>query len=289
MIIVKNEEDTNIQSENDKKSKPKSKVKLTLLIIVLIPISYMIIITRFFTYGWYRDSKSNLHNVYFPWERAINSDGWFRDDYDHWYNRYFSGHQEAYKEWGNMFYNGGNAFKPIIYLYPEQETSIVVRLGKKENVTCSYPKYIDGWNVIAHPDGSLTDLSTGNKLYALYWEGKIHSDSSFDKGFVVKGEDSAKFLEEKLKILGLDYKEAEEFIVYWLPKLECNKYNFIKFFTKEEIDDFMPLEFSVKPDSIIRVLMGYKGMDEYINIPEQVLQTPNREGFVAVEWGGTEL
>lgn len=30
--------------------------------------------------------------------------------------------------------------------------------------------------------------------------------------------------EEKLEILGLNYKETEEFIVYWLPKLEQNEY-----------------------------------------------------------------
>ena len=34
-------------------------------------------------------------------------------------------------------------------------------------------------------------------------------------------------LEEKLAILGLTERESEEFIVYWLPKLEKNKYNYI--------------------------------------------------------------
>ena len=43
----------------------------------------------------------------------------------------------------------------------------------------------------------------------------MHLSSDFSEGFVVKGEDSAAFLEEKLEILGLNYKEAEEFIIYW--------------------------------------------------------------------------
>ena len=57
----------------------------------------------------------------------------------------------------------------------------------------------------------------------------------------------------------------------------------------EEINEYMPIEFSKEPDTLIRVLMEYKGLDEYIEVPEQKLETPTREGFVAVEWGGTEI
>ena len=61
--------------------------------------------------------------------------------------------------------------KPIIYLYPEETTELSVKLGKSENITCSYPKYNNGWNVIANTDGTLIDKNTGRKLYSLYWEG----------------------------------------------------------------------------------------------------------------------
>ena len=109
------------------------------------------------------------------------------------------------------------------------------------------------------------------------------------EGFIVKGEDTIKFLEEKLEILGLNERETEEFIIYWLPKMQNNEYNYIRFATAEEINEYMLLEFSVQPDSIIRVLMQYKAIDEYIEIPEQQLETPTREGFVVVEWGGSEI
>ena len=110
-----------------------------------------------------------------------------------------------------------------------------------------------------------------------------------DEGFVIKGEDSAKFLEEKLELLGLNYKEAEEFIVYWLPKLESNKYNYIRFASDEEIERNMPLEVSGNPDSVIRVVMTYKGLKRPIEVKEQEIITPERNGFVVVEWGGTEI
>lgn len=110
-----------------------------------------------------------------------------------------------------------------------------------------------------------------------------------DDGFVVKGEDTAKFLEEKLSILGLTEREAEEFIIYWLPKMEQNKYNYIRFATEKEINTNMAIEINPNPDTIIRILMTYKRLENPIQVEEQNLTTPNRDGFVAVEWGGTEI
>ena len=179
--------------------------------------------------------------------------------------------------------------KPIIYLYPTNETQISIQLGKPENLTCSYPKYEGSWNVLAKPNGDLVELETGRNLYSLYWEGISNSSNQFTEGFCVKGEDSAKFLEDKLAVLGLSDREAEEFIVYWLPKLEANKYNLIEFESLEEINQAMPLNISPTPDSVIRVMMKFKGIDSFINIPKQQLFTPQRTGFVVVEWGGTEI
>lgn len=180
-------------------------------------------------------------------------------------------------------------YKPIIYIYPEEEIELTVKLGYKEKITCSYPEYKDGWNVIAKPDGTLIDTKTGRSLYALYWEGIHTEQNDYTDGFVVKGSETIKFLEEKLEILGLNYTEAEEFIVYWLPKLQENKYNYIRFATMDEINKNMPLEFSVEPDTLIRVLMQFKPLNEYIEVQEQELTTPQRNGFTVVEWGGTEI
>ena len=107
------------------------------------------------------------------------------------------------------------------------------------------------------------------------------------KGFVVKGEDTAKFLEEKLSILGLTEREVNEFIVYWLPKMEHNKYNFIRFNTREEIDEYMPLEVSPKPDTVIRVYIEIKPLSDRIEVEEQKIEKSERKGFTVVEWGGT--
>lgn len=182
------------------------------------------------------------------------------------------------------------AYKPIIYLYPTEDEKVSVRLLYNNMITVSYPKYTNGWNVLAKEDGTLIDLSTNKNLYSLYYECenkmkfKIEND-----GFIVKGANIAEFLEEKLAILGLTERESEEFIIYWLPKLEANKYNYIRFATLDEINENMPLEINPNPDTIIRVLMTFKGLDNPIKVQEQQLTTPERSGFVAVEWGGTEI
>lgn len=181
--------------------------------------------------------------------------------------------------------------KPIIYLYPEEETDVTVRLGNPNSLTYSYPAYIDGWDVTAYPNGDLVDRATGNRLYSLYWEG-TKGACSLDRsvGFVVENTELVAFLEEKLEILGLNYREKEEFIVYWLPKLGVHKYNYIYFAAKEEIEEEMPLELSVKPDTIIRVRMIFEGLDDFEKIVEQQLApAPERDGFTLVEWGGVDL
>ena len=181
-------------------------------------------------------------------------------------------------------------YKPIIYLYPTEETQIDVELKNADKITCSYPKYKDKWEVIAKTNGDLTDKKTGKELYSLYYESEnIKNYKVEEEGFVVKGEDTAEFLEEKLELLGLNYKEKEEFIVYWLPKLEANKYNYIRFASAEEIESNMPLEITPKPETTIRILMTYKGLDTPIPVKEQKLEKEERKGYTAVEWGGTEI
>ena len=180
--------------------------------------------------------------------------------------------------------------KPIIYLYPTNETNVSVELGYKDKITCSYPKYKDKWNVIAKPDSNLLDLDTGLNLYSLYYESdNVVKFKVEDEGFCIKGENISYFLENSLTKLGLNYKEREEFIVYWLPKLEKNKYNYIRFANENEISANMPLNIKPFPDTLIRILMVYKPLNHPISVDGQTLTSKDRIGFTAVEWGGTEI
>lgn len=181
--------------------------------------------------------------------------------------------------------------KPILYLYPQTETDVTVCLGNPQNLTCSYPLYqSSGWMVRANADGELVDLQTGRSLYALYYESTAVTDFAIEpEGFVVKGINTVAFLEQALAALGLTEREAEEFILYWLPALQKNEYNYIRFTSADEINENMPLSITPTPDTVIRVWMTYKGLHEPITVTAQELTAPERDGFTVVEWGGTEI
>lgn len=183
--------------------------------------------------------------------------------------------------------NSNVVYKPIIYLYPKEETNISVKLGYPELITADYPSYNYGWSVTAYPDGNLK--IDNHSYYALYYESqnKIAFEKN-DTGFVVESNKIANFLEDKLSILGLNEKESEEFIIYWLPKLQSNKYVYIRFATEDEISKNMPLVIDPKPDTTIRVLMIYKGLNEAEPVIKQNLIKTERAGYTAIEWGGTE-
>ena len=73
--------------------------------------------------------------------------------------------------------------KPVIYLYPEQETTVSVSLDYAGTLTATYPAYEDGWRVTAEPDGTLYDES-GNEYSYLFWEGENNTDYDFSTGLL---------------------------------------------------------------------------------------------------------
>ena len=178
--------------------------------------------------------------------------------------------------------------KPVIYLYPESSQKIEVKLDCKGELTCTYPEYKDGWDVTAHPDGTLVDHAAGKEYSYLFWEGTLDTEYDFSKGYVIAGKDTAEFLETKLAELGLSRREANEFIVYWLPRMQDNTYNLITF-QKERYTDSAKLEIVPEPDSVLRVFMAFKALDEEIEIEEPVIEPFERNGFTVVEWGGAEV
>ena len=177
--------------------------------------------------------------------------------------------------------------KPVIYLYPTETTEVTVSLDYTGTVSAAYPELKDGaWQVTAAPDGTLT--ADGRTYPYLFWEG--HSETAYDfrRGFVVPGEGTAAFLEEKLAYLGLSDTEAADFITYWLPRMQDNEYNLIAF-QGRAYTDAVGLTVEPAPDTVIRVFMAWKPVDGDYELPEQELPHHDRSGFTLVEWGGTEL
>ena len=177
--------------------------------------------------------------------------------------------------------------KPVIYLYPEEVTEVSVTLDVAGEMICTYPVYGDGWQVTAYPDGTLTD-GEGKTYTCLFWEAEGENTFDLSKGFCIPGADTAAFLEESLTALGLNARERNEFIIYWLPRMEGNPYNLIAF-QNEAYTDQAGLTITPQPDSLLRVFMAWKPLDKAVDIEPQELTPFVRQGFTVIEWGGAEI
>lgn len=179
---------------------------------------------------------------------------------------------------------GGRA-KPVLYLYPTTTTTVKVRFAHPEYLTTTYPKYDKEWVVTAKPNGDLLD-NNNKYYYALYWDEVRYHEVSFNEGFYVTKENAINFLEEKMSLIGLNDKEKNEFIMYWLPILENNKQSLVYFELTEERELNNKLIIEPTPNSLLRVNIHIKKVDKKVNIKEQKLESFKRVGFTAIEWGG---
>ena len=181
--------------------------------------------------------------------------------------------------------------KPIIYLYPKETTEVSVTLDFDGVIEASHPALSlpeKRWKVIAHPDGRIRNKEDGEEFSSLFWEGS-GQEFPYDslQGFVVPGEEIREFLQTSLRKLGLTSREYNEFIAYWYPLLKDNRFVFIHFATGE-YEENVKLKVLPAPDSVIRIFMIYRPLDEAIRVVPQRLESISRHGFTVVEWGGGE-
>ncbi len=195
---------------------------------------------------------------------------------------------------------GGGKRKPAIYIYGE-DTRVHVELELKDDeMSVLWPAAEQNgnaysWDVTAAENGTLTD-SEGTEYSYLFWETDSYDMVSFEKGFCVPGSDTAEFLWTELKEIGLSDKEANEFIVYWLPLMQDNDYNLISFEGLDASDDYnrdyalrVTDENGKAADSMLRVMMIWKALDEPEDIEPQSFTGFERSGLTVVEWGGSEV
>ena len=191
-----------------------------------------------------------------------------------------------------MVYNSdyapmGECGKPVIYLYPEENTVVNVQVGIDE-FTITDPIYGEnGWTVFARPNGLLTNLINGLHYPYLFWEGLSDENFQIEQGFTIAKAEVGKTLPSVLIDLGLNETETADFMEFWLPKLmeENGKYIEFSFVPQSIFDRIAPLTITPTPDQVIRVYMSYQGTDKKgLSVPD--FKTPARYGFTVIEWGG---
>ena len=88
--------------------------------------------------------------------------------------------------------------------------------------------------------------------------------------------------------MGLSEGETNEFIVYWLPRLEHNAFNLISY-QGDNYTNSAKLNITPEPDSICRIFMAFIPLKNQVDIAPQQLESFERKGFTVIEWGGCEI
>ena len=195
--------------------------------------------------------------------------------------------QDGYDNWivfmNDKYAPAVECGKPVVYLYPEKTTEVVVKVGA--NIRVSDPDYEMGWRVVASPDGK---LETSGKIYdSLFWEGIGWGEyPAISSGTVVGSLKVAGMITAQMKEMGLNTKEIADFNQFWLPKMPKTSFVRLTWLTTEEMNTLAPLSVSPKPDTMIRVFLDFEGLDSKVSIAPQVLPHYERMGFTLVEWGG---
>ena len=183
-------------------------------------------------------------------------------------------------------YDGGDggdavAYKPAIYLYPEETMKIKVSLSINGEITISEPEYNNGWEVVVEPGGTIE-----SSYDYLFYEARLNYLKTPDEGWCVEYEYLELWMNNILKELGLNEKESKDFKVFWLDFLPIANYYEIKLLSQAYLDLHMGLIIDPKPETIIRVMLTFSPYQNAVEIDTPFIKTPIRSGFTVVEWGG---
>lgn len=165
---------------------------------------------------------------------------------------------------------------------------VSVRVDLADGYTGTIPESNGEWTVTAELDGTLTDKTSGKKYDYIFWEPSDNTEYDWSEGYVIKGSGTETFLRDILPKMGLKKTEYEEFIEYWLPRMQKNRYKLITFQT-DRYTESARLTVDPKPDSVLRVFMTFRAVDGPVEVARPKIEPFIRKGFTVVEWGGAEI
>lgn len=201
--------------------------------------------------------------------------------------------QDPFNRWSGVvasqFKPAAECGKPVIYLYPEKDTNVSVKVGI-DTLTKSIPDYgSNGWNVLAHAGGLLTNSADGKDYPYLFWEGQSEKMVKVENGFSVARGDLEKFLSTTLAKAGLNKQEGADFVEFWYPRMMANPepYFVIQFLGTDAFNKIAPLNITPRPDTLARIFMYYQPSLSNVGLKPQMINGFARRGFTVVEWGGT--
>lgn len=171
--------------------------------------------------------------------------------------------------------------KPAVYLYPEKEMKVSVKVEVNGNLTFTDPEYNTGWNVNVKPDGTID-----NKYDYLFYEADLKKIELPEEGWVVEFSKIEKWFDEYLPKFGLNKKETEQFKEYWLKDLRKANFYEIKLLGNNFLEENMNLIITPEPQTILRLNFYFKPLTEKKEIKSPEIRKFERKGFTVIEWGG---
>ncbi len=169
--------------------------------------------------------------------------------------------------------------KPNVYLYPEESTAVRVALPSWKRVTESDPRYpIDGWRVLAHPDGRL-ETPAGPRDY-LFYELTWETDRfQYEEGWCVPGRHAQASIEDAMADMGFLQNEIVDFSDAWDATFPAAAWMTVY----PQVDGLSPLVVEPAPDELLRAWFVVADGCQPVRAPE--LPRAERVGYHASEWG----
>lgn len=188
----------------------------------------------------------------------------------------------------NYNYNNNNqnhpvARKPNIYIYPGKDISLDVSISfpKGGSVINSIPAYNDGWKIKVDAKGKID-----NTYDYLFYESTQPDNWQYRSGWVVNKDSLKSFFQENMQDYGFASNEIKDFIDYWIPKLNAYDYYEVCPQSKVIIDNEVMVNYSSKPDNILRLFYTIKGTNVRTTLfSPEVKNNFKREGYYIAEWG----
>lgn len=172
--------------------------------------------------------------------------------------------------------------KPALYLYPEKEQIVKVKLAPKGDITKAIPPYKGEWIVKVTPSGKIN-----NQYDYLFYEVRLEKPYPLtNTGWVVPYYELSKWFDIYLPKLGLNKKETDDFKDYWLKELKPYRYYEIRYMDEKFLSENLYINIDPKPDTFIRVFLYFKGTNSKRSLSEPKIVKKDRKGLTAVEWGG---
>ena len=169
---------------------------------------------------------------------------------------------------------------PNIYLYPEEETDVLVQLDFPSggHVLLSQPPYGAGWQVHVTPDG----IIDGQYEY-LFYEAALDVPMNTTNGWVIDGNDLEGEFRSLMAELGFAGREIDDFVDFWVPELAGEPWYAIY---PQDADAMVQLDIFPPPDCVLRAFFLILPSNKELSIPAPPDPPPfTREGFTVVEWG----